>query len=237
MKQVKIFITPGVNILTLFILLTGTGCVYVNRQFGESCKTHAYAQTTIGDYITTRFQSKAPARMAIIPFAVPANLAGESDELPGLGLQVAWKIQSRFMKSGEVPIVEVLNRPDWPGKKDEFFSGSFGAISMARQAGYDLLMVGYLEPINSANTFKSYTRVIDTESGITIWSGETEAKTKKNQLHNLKSTFWLEDKVPSTVYYRDMIDKLAVCIEHDVTTDPPVEDDESVMARMRSILP
>ena len=141
------------------------------------------------------------------------------------------------MKSGEVPIVEVLNRPDWPGKKDEFFSGSFGAISLARQAGYDLLMVGYIEPLTSAHAIKSYTRVIETESGITIWSGETEAKTKQGQLHNIKSTLWLEDKVPSKVYYQDMVDKLAVCVEHDITVDPPVEDDESVMARMKKVLP
>src|SRR4051812_36516187 len=135
------FIKTNVKILTALAGFCLCSCSFLYNRYAESCNSHAYLQRGLYAYINSRYHYNSPVRMAIIPFSVPANISADNSERPGLGNELAWKIHAQLLATGQIPIVEVLNRQDWPNKKEEFFTGNFGAIAMAREAGYDLLMV------------------------------------------------------------------------------------------------
>ncbi len=146
-----------------------------------SCNSRAHIEGELDEFITSRYHSNMPARLGVVPFITQANLAERSSELPGLGNELTSRVQTELLTSGVVPIAEVLNRQDWPRKKEEFSTGNFGALRFARDAGYDLALVGFVQPIKSINRFISTIKILDTESNITVWSGEivTEVYTRR----------------------------------------------------------
>jgi len=146
-----------------------SGCAHKGSHYEKQCNSRAYLQNDLQSYISSRFPSSSPVRMAIIPFSVPANVAAFDAERPGLGNELAWKVHASMLGQNIVPIVEVFNRQDWPGKKEEFFTGNFGAIGYAREAEYDLVMVGLLENMQNLNQMSAFTKIIDTDSGVTAW--------------------------------------------------------------------
>ena len=204
--------------LTLCLLFLA-GCSVVEDQLGVEithhltyrCKNHAYANAGLEDFINTRFHSSAPVRMGIIPFAVPANLSGYNAEQPGVGNTLAWKVQSQILDRQVVPIVEVLNRASLPGHKDEFFTGNFGSIDMAREAGYDLIMIGYLEPTRSLDEAKMYTKIIEVEGGITVYFGESTLASNQRTFDKVGSTVF-GGETPSNIYTNELFDKLSRCV-------------------------
>jgi hypothetical protein len=209
-----------VNLLTLALASLLSGCSLIwNEHYSTPCNSHAYTRLIVTDYISTRYHSNAPVRTAVIPFSVPANLSAYDAERPGLGNELAWKVQAELLHSGGLPIVEVLNRQDWPGKKEEFFTGNFGAIAQAREAGYDLLLVGYLESIRSADSLAVYTKLIESESGMTIWYGRTEISTIEPDEQRLRSFFRVEDRRPSALYLAPMVDRLSQCLAQAITSE------------------
>jgi len=187
---------------------------------GEYCKTRAYVWTDAESFITTRFPRHSPVRLAIIPFVTPANLAARDNELPGLGNQFAWSVQRDLISAEIFPIVEVLNRQDWPGKKEEFFTGNFGSLNYARDAGYDLVMVGYLEPQDRIDTIVVHTKLIDVESGITLWYGTNTTYTIRPDLLEVSSTFGFTDRRPDLMYTNPLMQEASRCIAWSVLNDP-----------------
>lgn len=207
-----------VKLLTLIVtLFVANGCSVIHDRYGETCNSRAYMQTTLEDFLSTRFQSTAPVRFGVIPFSAPANIAPEGIMRVGAGNQVAWGVQSNLLSTGVVPIVEVFNRQDWPGKKEEFFTGNFGAIDFAREAQYDLVMVGYIEPARSAESVSALTKLIDVDSGVTIWYGRTEATTRRPTFHQAEDLLMIRDRHPSRVYSNVLYDELARCIVGEIT--------------------
>jgi hypothetical protein len=112
-------------------------------------------------------------RVGIIPFSAPVNIAYAGSEFPGLGMELTEELQRRLMETGALPIVEILNRQDWPGKKEEFNTGNFHALVMARDAGYDLIIVGSVERVNDLKTLAAMVRLIEVESGTTVYVGRS----------------------------------------------------------------
>lgn len=223
MKQKAEFITSSVRILTLLAICLVSGCSIIYDYVGESCNSHAYTQIPIREHINARFHLNAPVRMAVIPFSVPANLSASSDEQPGLGNELAWQVQAKLLKTGDVPIVEVFNRQDWPGKKAEFFTGNYGALAMAREAGYDMVMVGLVEKTTSLNALTVYTKILDVDSGITVFYGQEIVHSQRRRLDDIADTFWIIDKDPSLFYNRQMMNKASECIVTSVTSYPDEE--------------
>ena len=158
--------------------------------------------------------------MAVIPYSTPANLSRQSDQRPGLSNLLAWQIQSELLRSAELPIVEVLNRQDWPGKKDEFFTGNYGAITQARAAGYDIILVGVLEPTNSIDKMTVYTKVIEVESGITIWYAQTSAQSFENKRNRVASNLHITRREPDQMrYIQTLTNTLANCVVFSILND------------------
>ena len=207
------------GILTLLFVLLCSGCAMIKERYGEHCKFRAYTKTILEDFITTRYVPGSPVRMAVIPFSVQANLAGTSTERPGMGNQLAWMIQAEMLRSGIVPIVEVFNRQDWPRKKEEFFTGNFEAINMARDAGYDLLMVGFVNPVSDIEYLSAEVKIIEVESGTTIWYGSVGAMTWQQDMHKTASYVSLEDRRPDMTYTTELMTRLSRCIVEEATSD------------------
>lgn len=174
------------------------------------------------DYLSRRYNSKSPVRVGVIPYSVPANLATESAQLPGLDNQLAWGVQQNLLSSEEVPIVEVFDRMGWPGKKNEFFSGNFGAIQYGRQAHYDFVIVGYVPTTDDLQHLSAFTKLIEVESGITLHYGKSTIN--GNDPEFMREGSWLFGKDrPDKIQLRSMTEQLPRCIVMGILNeDPPM---------------
>jgi hypothetical protein len=140
--------------------------------------------------------------------------------LPGLGNELAWAVQRELLSTEIFPVVELLNRQDWPGKKEEFFTGNFGAISYARDAGYDLVLVGYFEPQERLDTWTIHTKLIEIDSGITLWYGTSRVSTSRKDMEEVSSTLGLTNRRPDLLYTNALLSEAAACIARDMFKDP-----------------
>lgn len=209
-----------VALVTFLTLLAATaGCAFVERHLGEVCKTRAYVRTDFESYINQRFTSGEQVRMAVIPFVSQANLAAYSNELPGIGNNMAWGVQRELLDSGVFPIVELLNRQDWPGKKEEFFAGNFGAITHARNAQYDLVLLGFIEPIARLDTWIVHTKVIDLQGGVTLWYGTTTVVTQRAEIQEVGTMLGGSKRRPDLLYTTPLLDEATRCIAADILKD------------------
>jgi hypothetical protein len=208
----------AVKSMTLLMsVVFAAGCTYTQRH-KEVCNSRAYLKEDIESYITSRFDSGAQVRMAIIPFSTPANLSWQNPQQQGLGRELAWKFQSEFLAAGSVPIVEVMNREDWPGKREEFWTGNFGALAQAREAGYDLVMVGNVDPMKTTDSLTIYSKIIDADAGVTIWSGATTVATKKQEIDRGRFGDIIAPKIrPDLLYLDEMINLAASCTTQEIT--------------------
>lgn len=215
-KSVK-NLTAAALLLTLLVLtLSLTRCSLVSRKTfeltGEECKTHAYIQNDLNEYITSRFGSRSQARLGIIPFTVQANFSGWGNNKPDWGYDLATMLHQKLLASGEIKIAEVLDRRDWPGKAEEFFAGNFGAIQAARNAGYDLVLVGFQEKLRNVADLSIITKIIDTESGITVWYGKTQVFSYRPEIEKSSAYINLAPRRPDLNYIQDSADICSSCI-------------------------
>jgi hypothetical protein len=171
-----------------------------------------------------RFTPKSPVRTGVIPFVVPANLSARSDQQPGLGNELAWATHRKLLETGVFPVIEVLNRQDWPRKNEEFFSGNFGALAFARDAGYDLIVVGYLDPLVRLDTWTVHTKIIEVASGITLWYGTSTVDTVRADMLETSSSIGMTDRRFDMLYTKELVDTVTSCIAYDMTHDPEVDD-------------
>jgi hypothetical protein len=121
--------------------------------------------------------------MGVIPFDVPETFARSGPQSRNAGQQLARQVVQKLTASGAVPIVELFDRDNWPGKRAEFYSGNYGAIEQARGAGYDLVMVGYLEEPSNSETLSLATKIIDTQNQTTVWFGRANANSNARELN------------------------------------------------------
>lgn len=208
--------TTCVKLLTCTLVISLTSCAYLKDRTLDQCKTHAYVETVLEDYLSRRYQSGAPVRMGIIPLAVSANLTQRPFQYRGLGNTLAYQLHAHFLNRETVPIVEVLNREDWPGKKEEFYTGNFGALSQAREAGYDLILVGIVDHYNPFSEITASTKLIEVESGVTIWYGKTTAHTMRRDYHRGADYLGIEDRNPSKTFADDLEPHLTKCIANEI---------------------
>ncbi|MDC0358237.1 hypothetical protein OAO01_05415 [Oligoflexia bacterium] len=222
MKHLHPVDASRVKLLTLVIIITLSGCSYINSFYEETCNFRAYLRTPLADYLNRRYHTKAPVRMAIIPFSSQANVASHSNELPGLGNELAWKVKDEMLASGEMPIVEILNRQDWPGKKEEYFTGNFGAIAMGREAGYDLVLVGLVERMRGLDALTVQSKIIETRTGITIWNGKSTVHSDREGHDQATAGWWFSSRQPSKFHTNILIDEMALCITRSILEDEEV---------------
>ena len=212
----KAMMSLCVKLLTFMLVVSLTSCAYIKQRTLFECKTHAYVETVLEDYLSRRYQSGAPVRMGIIPLVVSVNLTQKPFLYRGLGNELAYQIHAHFLNNEAVPIVEVLNREDWPGKKDEFYTGNFGALSQAREAGYDLILVGMVDEYIPTSHITASSKIIEVESGITIWYGKTTAQTTSGAYLKAADYIGIEKRDPSKSFGGELSQELTRCIAKEI---------------------
>lgn len=208
-----------VTVLTAAIL---AGCSTLNLNNEERCNSRAYVRTPLESFVKQRFPYGAPVRLGIIPFATPENFAARSDQMPGAGKLLARHLQREFLhRQRSATIVEIMNRSDWPGQAEEFYHGNYRSLSMARDAGYDLVLVGVVENPRSVDELSAFGKLIEVASGITIWNGRGIVNTNRNDRKTFPpSSWWLADspKQPETNL---LLEHLAECLAGDALHEDP----------------
>ncbi len=185
-----------------------------------------YINMGLHDYITTRYQLNQPVRAAVIPFDVPETFAPPGDNSVHFGRQLAERFIAEMHRTGELPILELFNRDQWPGKRDEFFSGNYTAIQYARDAGYDLVVVGYFEAPTNDRDLNIYTKLIDTSNGMTVWYGKTFVYSEARDLRrSLSGSFLVTDRVVSDrrefFAFPERVELFASCtVDHMINNEP-----------------
>ena len=193
------------------------------RHTGESCNTRAYVRTDLPGFIDQRFKGGVTARMAVVPFVTQANFTAQNSELPGISDKLAWTVQRELLGYDTLPIIEVFNRQDWPGKKDDFFTGNFAALSLARSAGYDLILLGYLERISRLDEWTIHTKIIDVDSGTTLWYGTSRVTTNRHDMYEVSGFFGVTSQRSDMLYTEQMVNEAGHCIARDIMIDPADE--------------
>jgi len=224
MKQTSMLLPRAVKLLTLFLVtLFGYGCSTV--QFQESpCKSRAYIRLGLEPYITQRFDKNAPVRLGVIPFSVPANLTGFGNRA-NLGNELAWRMHAHLVRSEATPIVEIFPREDWPGKQDEFFRGNFGALAHGREAGYDLILVGLVDQLHSLEEMTAHMKIIDVESGVTVFYGSATAHHEMPSLNNPLYLLGVSAPRPDLLQTKAIVDSLSECMAFEVLKDEDIHSE------------
>ena len=208
----------------IFLTTTLSSCAFfenrVGEHFQESCQSHAYTQIPLLDYISKRYVPNSPVRIGVVPATAPSNMMSLYNEQPSAGNQLAWRIQQDLLNYGELPIVEVLNRQEWPGKKDEFFTGNFGAIRYAREAGYDIVVVSNIQPMRGPDELSAFAKVIDVASGATIYYGKTTSISNRQEFKNFFANVNMIDRTPSALPTNYLMDSLGQCVSQAIMKDP-----------------
>lgn len=218
----------SVKHLTLFLLLLNS-CSFLNDQLGFDlgerlhsdanywCKNDAHISTNVEDFISSRFKNGSPVRIGIMPFSSTAISSPFNPPRPELGDTIAWNLQQQLAKKELSAIVEVFNRPAMPGLKDEFFTGNFGALDLAREAGYDLVLVGYIDSPRSLTDITAHSKLIEVEAGMTVWYGTTTASSREKRLNRAYDNYIGDGEIPSNTYINELIEQLPRCIAQGIT--------------------
>ncbi len=206
------------RVILLALACFVSSCSYLGDQVGEMCNTRAWIRTDLESYIYQHFKQGHQARVGVIPFAAGAIISDRYDGQVGLGTQLAWGVQRELLATETFPIVQMLAREDWPGRKAEFFAGNFGSLAFARDAGFDFILVGYIEWPDRLDKWVIDTKLIDVNTSTTVWYGSSTVTTSRPDMLEVSSTLGLTDRRPDQYHMHDIRDAAAACIAHDMTT-------------------
>jgi TolB-like protein len=178
----------------------------------ESCKIQAYVDQTFVDYLDARFQKGNVPRLAIVPFDTQENFSPPMNPHLRFGNRLAQGFQQQFLARNEAIIVEVFLR-DWPGKRLDFTAGNFQAINYARDAGYDFVVVGFVEDIVNDLKIRVHTKIIDVDNGMTVWYGTTDVKSNARSSRGFlrAATRGSYPERDDLFEFEQRIDKLTTC--------------------------
>lgn len=174
------------------------------------CKIQTYINADVASYIRSRDHSDRLARTLILPFEVPENFAKSGNELTPFGHQLARRFQQQLLQSGKFPIIEFQDY-HWQGKREEFFSGNFDAIRVAREAGFDFVMVGFLGDVQNENELTVYTKLIDVTGEFTVWHARTIAKSHARGLRRTFASAYIIKNRPDIFSLPQETEKLISC--------------------------
>lgn len=169
-------------------------------------------------FISSRFSRDAPVRLGVVPFSAPANVAGTSDRRAGLGFRLASILQGKLLEYQTIPIVELIPRDDWPGKRRDFYEGSHDAIALGREMGFDLILVGVITDY-SLDHLSFSGRILETEAGITVWYGTAQISSYRPVLDRTVEGIGWQKRVPSQLYIDEILEEAGRCIAREAMKD------------------
>jgi hypothetical protein len=112
-------------------------------------------------------------RAGFFAFDLPATFAQFRSLQGDPGLALAVRFKEELQRRGVLSAAEIIPEKPWPGKREDFLTGNFQAIQIARQAGFDLLFLGFVEDLRSKDELSLTTKAIDLRTQATIWYART----------------------------------------------------------------
>ncbi len=220
------------KLLTLSALFL-FGCSFLeplHPEFGDAitdgCNNRASVRLPLDQYITDRYPRGSLLRLGIFPFSTSAKLAYSTDGFSSFGERIAEDFQSVFLRSGKVGVAEVFDPQDWPEKKTEFFKGNYGSIAWGKQAGYDLILVGYLDRQRGIDELHAYAKLIDVNLGVTVWYGESTVGEVKYQTKHGDPWWFFGSRRLDKLPIHELREKLVSCLAENVFDDEGIGDFE-----------
>jgi len=162
------------------------------------------------------------ARLGIFPFDVPETFSPTINDQRNYGRELARDTQLELNASGDVPIVELFDRDRWPGKRADFFKGNYEAVEIARSAGYDFVLIGYLEDLKNDSTMELFTKLIDTQNQVTVWSSKTETESLTRGLRKDLSDLRVANNRPDLFDFPARTKELVRCTVDGLLNDDPI---------------
>lgn len=187
-----------------------------------------YVNLQVLDYLSQRYNSHPLLRTAVFPFDVPETFAPPGNKSLHFGRDIAQSFQRELLRSEELGIVELFDRDRWPGKRQEFNAGAYQAIEMARHAGYDLLVIGYMDYITNETEMTFFTRLIDTSNSLTIWYGKTVVYSNERVRQRELSKVPLigAKETPSLFHFPERTELFVTCTVNRIFSDDMLSGDE-----------
>ncbi len=184
-----------------------------------------YVNAGLIDYLSARYNPVNMSRLAIVPFNVPESFAPSGNQTRHFGRDIALSFYQEIVGSGELGIVELFNRDRWPGKRAEFNTGNYYAIESARNAGYDMVLVGYLEDIVNETDLTLLTKLIDTSNGVTLWYGRTVTYSSARPIRRSLAEYsfgFVRDR-PDAFAFKERVEEMARCTVDSILYGEPLE--------------
>jgi len=171
----KFFKLLNVIILTL-ISLFSTGCSSKLLSWLHDnelqCKNRAYIHIPVEEYINERYSSSPLVRVALVPFEVPASFSRNIAGWMNFQEEITQSLHVKLLESGKFQLLEIFKTH--PLRKDDFITGNYEITELAKQAGYDLLLVGQVGNLSGVTQLSGTAKLIDVNTGITVWYGQSQ---------------------------------------------------------------
>ena len=203
------FVRSG-GLMLLIVAITGCNALKWPVE-PEQCKVRTYINYPLRTYISARYGDKNPVRTMILPFVVPESFTGANQDIPNFGKEIAAEFAAQLREAGVLPIVELYNVDRWPGRREDFSTGNFQAINLARNAGFDFLLVGYLEDLKADDTFNVQIKLIDISNNITLNHSLLKATSKDRLWRREIGRSILVQDVPAIYSFPEITDEAARC--------------------------
>ncbi|MCB0328762.1 MAG: hypothetical protein KDD70_03840, partial [Bdellovibrionales bacterium] len=94
-----------------------------------------------------------------------------------------------------------------------------------RDAGYDLVLVGVIENPRSIDEISAFSKLIEVESGITVWNGRSSVSTNRNTRKKTFPSSWWSDNTTSLPQTNLLLEELASCLTNNVLHEDPSPED------------
>jgi len=147
----------------------------------------------------------------ILPFVVPENFAQPGADVPNVGRELAVEFAAQFRGAGAIPVVEMYNVDRWPGRREDFATGNYQALQLARNAGFDFLVVGYLEDLKGDDFFNIQVKLIDVSNNITLHHSLLRAYSRDRLWSREFGRSWFVQEHPNNYSFPEIIDESARC--------------------------
>ncbi|MGI6680965.1 MAG: hypothetical protein ACOX3T_05760 [Bdellovibrionota bacterium] len=196
------------NFITFFFfvnLLSFSACSIASiTSYTNQCKNHANIKINVKRYVNSQYSRRKFLRLGIFPFSVPANFSSYSVDRADYGTLLAQELQPTLLSLDVFSTAELLDYNDWSNKKQEFFSNNIKAIEIGKNLGLDFIVVGAMSPNNFVDKMTVYSKIIDVNTGITIFYGETTGINEKFENKNFLNANFNSKSDPSDL----MLDRL-----------------------------
>jgi len=205
-----------------------SACSIKNLSPKDDCKIRTYTNFGLQSYTSKQFGTHQPVRIAVLPFEVPETFAYHTGTAGSYGAELANRVKAELVRSEEPYIVEYFSEAKWVGKKEDFFDGNYAALNVARNAGYDLIVLGYLTDITPQGLLELQTKIIDTNTAVTIFWARTALDSSPTVFSRAMMDFGYIPQNDSNLRISERSEELVRCTTRSILTSegiPIVQED------------